>query len=348
MLPKHPNTASATPESSAHDASSSDKSKLRSNKHRPKNIAPESQRDPEIRKNVARKIGGLVKLYEMTDPGRGSISEEDKLEYARQAIETWWYLFGELLLWAQSQIAGYEICKANPGFLRKLKKRLGHEITGDSHILEYIGLTYSFNWPNHDDLLESVEGWMEKDNVGLDGSALRYLIRELLMSRSANSSFWRFELQRGLYALNWGTVEEIFKPVGRRQGDPLSLLEWKMAALQQVFFKVGKGIKKSRARETVANAIGQSVETLRSWEKLVSQDDDLFYKLSAAELAGELETEFDKSSFSELIKSHGARYHRRTADLEYAMRALSEIRSASLDAIRNGLRQGRMAKKAGI
>src|SRR4029077_3722491 len=31
-----------------------------------------------------------------------------------------------------------------------------------------------------------------------------------------------------------------------------------------------------------------------------------------------------------------------------AKRALSEIRSTSLDAIRNGLRQGRMARKAGI
>jgi hypothetical protein len=121
-----------------------------------------------------------------------------------------------------------------------------------------------------------------------------------------------------------------------------------MAALRQVFFKVGKGIKKSRARETVANALGQSVETLRSWEKLVSHDDDLFYQLRAAELAGEFETEFDNSSFSELVKSHGAVFHRKTAHLEYAMRALSLIRSTSLDAIRNGLRQGRMAKKAGI
>jgi hypothetical protein len=123
MLPKHPNAASATTESSAHDASSADKSKLRSNRRRPKYITPGSQRDPEIRKNVARYIRNLVELYEMTDPGRGTVSEDYKLECARQAIEIWWYLFGELLLWAQSQIAGNEICRANPGFVQKIRTR---------------------------------------------------------------------------------------------------------------------------------------------------------------------------------------------------------------------------------
>ena len=42
------------------------------------------------------------------DPARGEASEARKLEQARQAIELWWYLYRYLMLWAQSQIVGYE------------------------------------------------------------------------------------------------------------------------------------------------------------------------------------------------------------------------------------------------
>jgi hypothetical protein len=90
--------------------------------------------------------------------------------------------------------------------------------------------------------------------------ALLYLIRELLVSRSANSSFWRFGLQSALFALNVGHVEELFKPEPiRRQGNPIRLLNLKVKALQHVHFLVGKGHKKYRALHTVAEAIGHCV-----------------------------------------------------------------------------------------
>jgi hypothetical protein len=37
------------------------------------------------------------------------------------------------------------------------------------------------------------------------------------MSRSANSSFWRFDLQFALHALNLGHVEDIVRPVAVRR-----------------------------------------------------------------------------------------------------------------------------------
>lgn len=322
---------------------------LRKQKYRSRKVQAASQRWPDIRAQINPYIQSLIELYEMTDPARGIASEEDKLERARQAISTWWYLYGELLLWAQSYIAGYEIGRANPEFMEKLAKTLGHEISVDSHVLEYIGLLFSWNRVNYDDpMADKVESWMEKHDVGLDTAALRYLIRELLMSRSANSSFWRFELQHGLYALNLGHVEEIFEPEStRRQGNPIQLLHWKVRALQHVYFHLGKGLKKYRALHLVADGIGQSVETLRSWEKFISGDDDLMVEVRSAKLAGELENEFDKHSISELIKSYGAEYHRRTADLEYAKQILGFIRSTLLKEIRDGLRSGRKAKQSG-
>jgi hypothetical protein len=82
-----------------------------------------------------------------------------------------------------------------PRSCRSYQKFFDREITVDSHILEYIGLGFSWNRVNYDDpLMEKIDELMEKYGAGLDDHALRFLIRELLMSRSANSSFWRFDL----------------------------------------------------------------------------------------------------------------------------------------------------------
>jgi hypothetical protein len=283
----------------------------------------------------------------MTDPARGSASEELKLEHARTAIEIWWYLFGDLLLWAQSQIAGYEYLRAHQDFSEKLSKKFRCDISMNSHILEYVGLTFSHNCVDYEDpLLRQVESAMAKYNVDIEGAPKRYLIRELLASRSANSSFWRFELQSALFALNLGHVEDILKPVPvRRQGDPIQLLNWKVRALQHVYFHVGKGMKKHRALQVVGNSLGQSTETLRSWEKFIDGDEDMMMELHAAKIAGEFEGDFDRYLDEEIIKRHGAEWHRNMSDIEFARIALKQIRSTSLDAIRAGIRSTRAGKK---
>lgn len=304
---------------------------------------------PDVRAQIDPYIQSLVELYEMTDPAQGIASEEDKLERARQAISIWWYLFGELLLWAQSQIAGYEIGKSNPEFMEQLSKKLGYEITVDSHVLEYIGLGYSLNHVNDDDpMMQLIEDATTRGKVALDEAAIRALIRELLTSRSANSSFWRFELQSALYALNLGHLDELLRPASvRRQGDPVELQDWKVTALRHVYFRIGKGTKKYRALQEVAENIGQSTETLRSWEKAIVLDDDLARFLEFARLAGELEGELDKRSERDLIKVYGTKYHRHTSDIEYAQNTLRLIRSTPLEKVRDGLRRARTAKRSG-
>jgi hypothetical protein len=321
----------------------------RSRTFRYKKLQAASQRRPDIRSDIEGYIERLVELYEQTDPGRGPTSEEMKLEYARWAISMWWYLFGELLLWAQSHLAGYEFAKANPKFMAKLSKMLGEEPSVDSHVLEYIGLGYSWNRVNYDDpMMNKISDAIEKHGDGLDSASMRFLIRELLSSTSANSSFWRFELQSALYALNLGQVQPLTRPEPtRRQGNPLQLLNWKVMALQHVNFQIGKGLKKYRALQVVADAIGQSTETLRSWEKFISGDDDLMMALEAARLAGELESELDKQPISKLIEKHATQYHRHTTDIEYAKLTLRELRSTPLDKIRQGLRSGRISKRSG-
>jgi hypothetical protein len=81
----------------------------------------------------------LVELYEATDPARGSDAEENKLDAARQAVSIWWYLWGELLLWAQSHLAGMRCSSRIPSLESGLRKLLGTQFTVDSHVVEYVG-----------------------------------------------------------------------------------------------------------------------------------------------------------------------------------------------------------------
>jgi hypothetical protein len=134
------------------------------------------------------------------------------------------------------------------------QKSYSKEVHEDSHLLEYIGLTHVFNLVNDDDpMLGKVTDALDKigDAWNLDDSTLRIVIRELLVSRLAESSFWRFPLQTALYALNLGEAQSILRPMPvKKQGSPVNLLIWKTRALCHVHFKVGQGVKKYVALET--------------------------------------------------------------------------------------------------
>src|SRR6476660_753356 len=312
-----------------------------------------SQRRPDIEKAIAPYIASLVRLYKSTDPAAGRRSEREKIERARQAVSIWWYLYAELMLWAQSHLAGYEFGRSNPDLIDRISEEFDEEITRDSHVLEYIGLQWSWNHVNYDDpMSERVQQVLESnEGTGLDEVAVRRLIRELLMSRSANSSFWRFELQSALFNLNIGHVDDLVAPAQiRRQGHAAELYHWKTCALRHVYFHVGKGLKKYRALELVSDAIGQSVETLRSWEKAIAKEDDDDFTMEAnyAILEGQFEVELDgRNSVAAIAKEYGAAYHRHSSDFEYAQVMLKNIRSTSLEDIRIGLRTAR-TKKSGV
>jgi hypothetical protein len=115
-----------------------------------------------------------------------------------------------------------------------------------------------------------------------------------------------------------------------------------------VHFHLGKGLKKYRAQQLVADELGQSTETLRSWEKLIISDEDFAMDLEAGQLAGEFEADLDKGSISKLIEKHALQVHRNKTDIEYAKYALRGIRCTPLAKIREGLHAGRIAKKTGI
>jgi hypothetical protein len=268
------------------------------------NRKPSSQRHANVRKEMKVWLDALVRIYKETDPAFGEASEERKLELARQAIELWWYLYRHLMVWAQSQIVGYEWARKNPEDLAKIAKVLQiKQVHEDSHLLEYIGLVHVYNVVNESDpSYKKVVKTIEKLEWELDDTALRNVIRELLVSRSTESSFWRFPLETALVALNLGEVQPIVRPTPmKKQGSAISLLRWKTLALSHVYFQIGKGIKKYVALDAVANSLGQSTETLRSWEKSLLADIDRADNLYSSRAAGFYLAELEEVETGKII-----------------------------------------------
>jgi hypothetical protein len=197
--------------------------------------------------------------------------------------------------WAQCHLIAY--CRS--GFDREFTAAIGSEnedIHTGSHVLEEVG----------DNFLQAISAdFMDEDlnyfdtekqylsQGGAFSQILRHFIFEMLASNSAGSHPWRFILQKGVRSLNAGQTEDIFKPLPvRRSGTPFDLAEWKHEALLQVYFRSGQGYKKYRALEIVGAGIGQSVETLRDWEKEERFNEEYLIELQCARIAGRHEQEF--------------------------------------------------------
>jgi hypothetical protein len=297
----------------------------------------------------------LRKLYYRTDPNKGEDAEIAKHQLAESAIANFWYLQGKLLSWAQAHMTGYSILSENPKLVSFLEAKLGYEITEDSHILEQIGLHYNFNPPDREDkVLNETLTLLEEFNAQNPGdeeriltpNVLRRLISELLMSRCADNSYWRFPLQQSLAALNEGEADEFAQPsLGRRQGLPFSLNHWKLEALKQVRFRVGKGYKKYRALEEVGTAIGQSSEALRTWEKELGKSRDRSVELYCSELAGRYDQHFQGAAKMEIPEEEKHSRHR-GVHFEHAELLHRQITTRQLEEIRDRIRHYRNAKSS--
>lgn len=308
----------------------------------------------DIDETVDRYLKTLLAYYRDTDPAKGPDEEFSKHAMAEHAIEVFWYLHGKLMSWAQAHMTGYAILSENPGLVEFLELKLGLEIDEDSHVLEQIGLLYNYNPPDDQDpdllqmqaLLEEFgELAHDEDKRFLDSQAIRRLIVEIMMSRSADNSYWRHPLQYSLKALNDGEHDTLSTPLpGKRQGQPFSLARWKQEALRQVYFRIGAGMKKYRALEEVGAGIGQSPETLRAWEKELRQSLDRANDLYCSELAGKLGDSLKGPPNLELEEMEDYGWHRGVHSLVNAKLLYDRIKELTLDEIREHIRRYREKK----
>jgi hypothetical protein len=266
-------------------------------------------------------------------------------------VELSWYLYRYLAVWAQSQIVGYLWALRNPDTIQEIADELGiEELSGDSHLLEYIGLAHVYNQVNEDDpFLKAVFDALEQsNNWDLDNDTLRLVIRELLMSRSTESSFWRFPLQHDLYALNFGQATGLCLPSARRrQGQPYDIDRWRVLAICHVYLLIGQGMKKCAALEKVASSLGQSVETLRDWEKALKKYEDYEINFQEARVAGRHKDSIqDTATWRRWFKEEylDERY-RNTPLRDRARYTLDHLTRVTLADVKKGLREAREKSK---
>ncbi|MFT4090763.1 MAG: hypothetical protein QM645_08530 [Asticcacaulis sp.] len=249
-----------------------------------------TNRYENIREEIDIYYNKLIELYEHTDPKHGDNSEINKLYYSRKAYEIWWYMHDKLMLWAQSHLFAYHQMRENPELIDKFETITQDELTENSHYLEFLGSHYSFNVPDEQHEIYIYTGdFLTQNDYEIQESTYRSFLNETLTSRSANSSFWRFDLIEALTALNEGEVMELLSPVPlKRQGKAFSLRRWKLACVKKVYFEYGSGLKKYAALTKAANIIGVSTETIRSWDKELRLNDNAAFEIECARLAGKL------------------------------------------------------------
>lgn len=247
-------------------------------------------RDEEVREKAYILLEELLELYVLTASKNAYHGELDKTEHARAAIGVFWELFDLLGTWAQSHLAAQARIQTDQYFVDHLMHEYP-DVHLDSYFLEKYG--YDFLRSLGSDFEDEETNFFtdEKEHMneqGLRDQITRAFLFEILSSQSEFSHAWRFPLQRSVRALNDGQIEDFFKPMpARRGGAKFDLNQWKLEALLQVHFRMGRGFKKYRALEEVATGIGQSVETLRYWEKALKLDIDYLNELRFAHIAGE-------------------------------------------------------------
>jgi len=277
-------------------------------------------REDNIRAEVQPFIEELYELYKETDPSKGPESEKFKLHHAQNAIHIWWRVYGYLLLWAQSQIVGYEIARESPEYAKQLFKSRDDDLTPDSHELELLGLTRAYNIPNRQEfrvnaLIEATETFQE----GLNDDVLRRVIVRLLLTTELNSSVWIDPLVTALRAVDAGELTSLLKPSKtRRRGQPYQLDQARSGAVSHVHYLMGKGKKKYIAQQRVADALAVSTDTLRDWEKALKEDEFYPFFWSGAYLAGQLEEEIKKKTYQDLLEEYGAEFFGSMSDVGVA------------------------------
>jgi hypothetical protein len=296
-------------------------------------------RDREAREKARIVLEEIIELHNISDPFYGKASEDEKLENARKSIALFWDLFDILGYLAQCHLIAH--CRSNfdNEFTRTMIDE-NEDLHTDSHVLEQVGANFleAISADFMDDKLNFFEG--EKRHLSYGGAfpqIMRQFIFEMLASKSSRSHPWRFILQKGLRSMNAGQTEDIFKPLPvRKSGTPFDLAEWKHEALLQVYFRSGQGYKKYRALEIVGAEIGQSVETLRDWEKDEKFNEEYLIELRCASIAGRHESEFKAGVDINLgFDQYGT--HRGTPIIEIAFSLMPTIESRSFTEIASNI-----------
>ncbi len=257
-------------------------------------------RDELDRSELHRMLDELLDLREHTDPKIGNPPDaisfrgvNGKNAAAERAI-----LLGSSLLqasagWALNHLIG-----------RALSTAVGRSL--DSHELELEGCA-EYSGINGLD--------RPSDKATLDRTVLVALLRDGFDQPLFPPNL-AMELKGALRALDFGETWPLVNPIKRGlHGNAFTLAQYRLAAIEYLYFLVGQGIKKHVAATSVSALFGVSTETVRSWE------------------SRELLRVFSKDNISEVIntaKQAGALFAIRRDDPDYATEGRTETIKANV------------------
>lgn len=295
----------------------------------------------ELKSTTEVYLNKLLELYARHDP-RTPNDQFSKTRDAYHAIELCWRIMDRVADWAQRHIIGIEYATECSSELKN--HRLFEGLYDDDGKIE----------DDHPNLeLIPLEEVIQIDE--LSSSARRSYIRAFHMSTSAEGYHWRNELMNALHALNEGGVLDLFTPEDvQGQGDHFLAWNARKEIIQYICFLHKQGRTKISARETVGEAIGKSVETLRDWEKLIRKTPRGGFDLETAEVAGEFQEYFanyypyapQKNQATLKLEQHNKRYDNLEL-LPYASVLLREWKVDPLPRLKSQLDQALRNQTAG-
>jgi len=196
----------------------------------------EHRRSPEIvRKAALTKLDELLDLYHSTDSKLGVVSEVNKIRKAVRAMTLAAEMTLELTEWAEDHFLG--------GVYRCSK-------SADVKTVD---------WNSHENEIEV------REPVELPLELYREYIAVQLLFSMRPASDWRLCLADELLALNEGEALLITKPSKtRKHGRPHTLTWLRQCAVLHVYALLGRGLKKYRAEQEVADKINVGRDTLRA------------------------------------------------------------------------------------
>lgn len=302
-------------------------------------------------------------------------SEPEKASQ-RGTLDTYWQQFDEATGRQQALLLGQAIVE-NEGLLRKrLLRRFGTEFGQGEEDLVTLGfqfLDFDFDSEtNRQRAIIALIGSMQAAVDRLDESNRNSLakgqpignrgvpasIHQLnLVSQNAWHQFyqcmfqspmsggwmWRSVLVDAFENLIAGGEAELFRNLAPgMHGKPLELAYYRRLAVLHVYFAAGKGKGIDANRRKVAEAVGVSFDTLKSWSDALRRDPRGKNEMNCAQLAGRIGRAFRQRNPTEFENYGQYGFFEGTANLVIADRIYFELIENTVELVRSKILQSKL------
>jgi len=303
-----------------------------------------AMRNKDIRDEIAPLVERLAVFHQRSGPQSEDLTEEEKADLAREALNLWWDIYDQLMSWVGHEYIGQLLLKENRQRVSAVSKLKPLGAKERAVLNEAVGLWYAQMGTIPENVRADIVASLGKRRLALVEMAAQGGVHDLpdmLMNNFMPPPLREITAQ--LRAL-----EDTASSAARDSGAPATGLEpivdedattrWRLEALRRVRARVGKGKRKIYALSEVADSIEQSIDTLQAWERELVKSSDLENDLFCAELAGEFEGHFVSSHYTTIFSYERYGSYKGLYNLERAAAIAQELQHLRLIDIAAALR----------